>query len=309
MHDKICSFTVADHAALGRIVRVQASLQQALSQYPYPKWAQAELAELMVLASLMASLLKNKGWVTAQVHSSGALPLLIAEATSEGQVRCYARIATTEEVDDDAVEMPESANDNDPTIGSALHLKRCYGKGGLLVITIMQENINKPSQSTVALQSQSLTEACRDYFNQSAQIATLLHSFVDIEGETPMAGGMLMQCLPQLATQEAIDPEQESQEQKWNTLTILSNTLKAPEMLDATVSLETLLHRLYHNEGVALLSTQPVFYQCRCSRERAEAIFNSITQEEKLELAEEGKIEVTCGFCHKSESFLVDDLK
>jgi len=84
----------------------------------------------------------------------------------------------------------------------------------------------------------------------------------------------------------------------WNRSRALFQTLGDDELIDPTVSPETLLFRLFHEDGVRLEQPLPLAAICRCSTERIAAVLGSFTQAERTEMIEEdGMIRVTCEYC------------
>ncbi|TPW04315.1 MAG: molecular chaperone Hsp33 [bacterium] len=69
-------------------------------------------------------------------------------------------------------------------------------------------------------------------------------------------------------------------------------------MLDPTITPETLLYRLFHEDGVRLEDARALVAQCRCSRERIAGVLTSFDAAERADMVEaDGKIRVTCEYC------------
>jgi molecular chaperone Hsp33 len=65
-----------------------------------------------------------------------------------------------------------------------------------------------------------------------------------------------------------------------------------------------LLRRLFPEDDVRLFSPTPVFFQCRCSRDRVAGILRSLGEPEiQSILAERGSVEVRCEFCNRAYAF------
>jgi molecular chaperone Hsp33 len=65
-----------------------------------------------------------------------------------------------------------------------------------------------------------------------------------------------------------------------------------------------LLKRLFAEDDLRLFEPAPVFFRCRCSRERVATMLRSLGQPEVDSiLAEQGKIEVRCEFCSRAYRF------
>ncbi|MDQ5940211.1 MAG: molecular chaperone Hsp33 [Pseudomonadota bacterium] len=70
-----------------------------------------------------------------------------------------------------------------------------------------------------------------------------------------------------------------------------------------------MLHRLFHEEDVRLFHSQPLAFECACSRVRIEKVLRSMGEEELYSiLDEQEKIEVTCEFCSEMQIFSREDV-
>ena len=62
-----------------------------------------------------------------------------------------------------------------------------------------------------------------------------------------------------------------------------------------------ILRRLFAEDDVRLFESAPVFFRCRCSRERVIGMLRSLGAEEiRSVLAEQGEVEVRCDFCNRA---------
>ena len=85
------------------------------------------------------------------------------------------------------------------------------------------------------------------------------------------------------------------------------NTMTEKEIF--SLDCHELLHRLFHEENVRLFHSQPLAFECSCSRERIEKTLRSMGEEELYSiLDEQGKIEVTCEFCSEMQLFNRQDV-
>jgi molecular chaperone Hsp33 len=65
-----------------------------------------------------------------------------------------------------------------------------------------------------------------------------------------------------------------------------------------------LLRRLFAEDDVRLFESAPVFFRCRCSRERVVGMLRSLGADEvRSVLAEQGHVEVRCDFCNRAYRF------
>ena len=105
------------------------------------------------------------------------------------------------------------------------------------------------------------------------------------------AGGALIQLI-------AGDDARGSTEEVWDRSRALFQTLADDELLDPTITPETLLFRLFHEDGVRLEDARALVAQCRCSHERIAGMLTSFDPAERADMVEaDGKIRVTCEYC------------
>jgi molecular chaperone Hsp33 len=64
------------------------------------------------------------------------------------------------------------------------------------------------------------------------------------------------------------------------------------------------LHRLFNEDDLRLFEPSPVFFRCRCSRERVAGMLQGLGEAEtRSVIAERGKVEVHCDFCNRAYVF------
>ena len=83
----------------------------------------------------------------------------------------------------------------------------------------------------------------------------------------------------------------------------LVNTIDDHELTDPEVPAETLLYRLFHENGPRVFEAMPIVDRCTCSRERIGDMFKTFDPDEVKEMVVDGKIEVTCEFCSTRYEF------
>ncbi len=68
--------------------------------------------------------------------------------------------------------------------------------------------------------------------------------------------------------------------------------------------METILHRLYHEDDLRLYEPNNVSFRCSCSTERVDNMLKTLGIDEiHAILEEQGRIEVACEFCNHKYSF------
>jgi len=71
-----------------------------------------------------------------------------------------------------------------------------------------------------------------------------------------------------------------------------------------------ILRRLFNEDDVRVFEPAPVFFRCRCSRERVGGMLRALGEtESRSVVAEQGKVEVRCDFCNRAYVFDAVDIE
>ena len=276
------SFQLETSSLRGRSVRAGDVLDVILHQHAYPETVGVLLAEAIVIGIALASSLKYDGVFTLQAKGDGAIRLLVVDVTSDGGVRAYAQF------------------DKDK-LGDLPADTRLFGKG-YLAFTCSPQGSAGEYQGIVALEGGTLAEAVQHYFRQSEQVPTGIVAAARSDAQGKWRGGcLLLQRMPREGgiNVEIISPESED----WMRAMTLMGTCTSAELTDVALSVEALLFRLFHEEGVRVFEPQPLRHECRCSQTRVENMLRSLPRAEIEALAVEGLVTVTCEFCNKNYAF------
>jgi len=235
--------------------------------------AQRLLGEAVLATLLMKAGLKIPARVTLQVQGAGALRLLVAQASTEGQLRALVH------AEDDLAQ-------------------RGFGESGSLVMTLeplQPRRAGERYQGIVALTPDpvarptrpGLVPALEDYFARSEQLPTRLW----LEVTPERAAGLLLQRLPGDADGIAVGDAD-----GWTRIQALADTLRGEELL--LLEGEQLLQRLFFEETVRLFPGEAQGFHCGCSPAPVESMLRAMPVEELRELQDtEGKVVVRCEFC------------
>jgi molecular chaperone Hsp33 len=218
----------------GRLVRLGPALDAILGGHDYPAPVAERLAETVTVAAALAGALKYEGIFTLQIQGDGPIPLVVADVTSGGDLRAYARF------DGDRL---ASAIEGTP-------IERSFGKG-FLAFTVDQGPDTDRYQGIVALDGATLAECARSYFDRSEQLATEMVLAVrpPDNGNGWSAAMVTIQRMP-MGPRSPIFTAEEADE-AWNRSTILLRSLRVEELLDPALAPTRLLRRLYHADGLA----------------------------------------------------------
>lgn len=281
--DFVLPFDIVGAGARGRLVRLDASSARALSAHALAEPAARVAGEMLALVTLLGSALKLDGRLTAQTKSGGALDLVAAdyygaEGGSKG-VRGFARA--------DAARLAE--------IGDMPSFALLAGAGAM-AITIEPKRGGQTYQGIVELSPNGIAASAETYFMQSEQLPTLVRlaaAPVYTPGNSEpawRAGGLMLQVTPG-APQQGDD---------WERLEALARTVEDIELVDTSLSAETLLWRLFNEEEVRVQPPEAITFRCDCNGERIAAVLRSYSPEDREGLADtDGILRARCEFCGK----------
>jgi molecular chaperone Hsp33 len=294
--DLVTVFQLDEQPVRGRAVKLGPALEKALNpsgdgRYPDP--VARLLGEAMMTGALVAQSLKFDGRLVVQCHGTneGAVSLLMADCTTAGNIRGYARW--------DAAKLKEIELDSRNPGADAL-----LG-GGTFSMTIDQGPDMDQYQGIAAIEGASLSSCAEHYFNQSEQIPTRIKlacgQSVDEAGSHWSGGGMMIQKIADdTARPDATPP--------WETAQQLFATLTDSELIDPELTTDTLLYRLFHEDGVRVVETHNVNADCRCSRERLLDTLKSFERTALEDMAEEDVISAKCEFCATDYKFPLEEI-
>ena len=278
--DYIQPFQIEDLGLHGRLVRLGAALDQAFERHEYPIEISNLLGETMALATVLSGAIKYEGVFTLQVQGNGPVSPLMADLTSDGDLRGYVRF------------------DEDKLAGALKRDGAMVPKllgAGHMAFTVDQGPDTERYQGIVELEGGRLTECAQNYFQQSEQLETALVVAADTSDPSASRSAALMiQRLP--AGMEGSYTRDEEDE-AWRRAVVLMSSITPDELLDPELSASGLLYRLYHEDGVRIYSAKPVRHACRCSERKVKRTLASFPKEEIADMADEGMVSVVCEFC------------
>ena len=174
---------------------------------------------------------------------------------------------------------------------------------GNLTVTLDAEDKGQRYQGIVPITGERLAGSLQRYFEDSEQLPTRLWLHADAQG----ASGLLLQRLPNEGGGQR-DTDSPELEDAWRRVQLIGETLTAEEL--ATLSDTQILHRLFNEDDVRLYDPAPVYFRCRCSRERVGGMLQGLGEAEtRSVLAERGEVEVRCDFCNRAYLFDAIDVE
>lgn len=278
--DRLQRFMFDDTRVRGELAQLHDSYQEVLKRHAYPAPVARLLGEVIAASALLTATIKLDGIMSLELRGEGPISLLMAESNpgAEGvaqQLRAIARY------------------DQDQIDGLQESDFRTLMGDGQLVITLDPEQ-GQRYQGVVALDKVNLAACLEDYFARSEQLPTRL--WLASDGER--AAGLLVQQLP--------EDERQHDQDAWDRIVALSETISADEMLSLAPT--EVLHRLFHEEHTRVFEPSAVAFGCTCSRERfAMALHRLGADELRSIVAEQGKVDAQCHFCNTHYEFSAAD--
>lgn len=279
--DLAAAFQIEGWPVRGRLVRLGETVDAILSAHAYPEPVAALLGEACVLAAIVGSALKFEGRLIVQAQGDGPVRYVVADYDTAGHLRGFCRF------DPDEV---AAVSEGFARPGAQTLLGQ-----GVFIMTVDRGADFERTQGVTPIEGESLSLCAEHYFTQSEQVPTKVRLAVG-EAETDQgrswrAGGAMIQVI-------AGDESRGSTEEVWERTRALFATLGDDELIDPTISPETLLFRLFHEDGVRLEGAKALSAVCRCSRERIATVLQSFPAAERAEMVEDdGMIRATCEYC------------
>jgi molecular chaperone Hsp33 len=284
MHDRdsLHRFIFEHYPIRGHLVHLDASWRALIEHRDYPEAIRATLGEAVVASLLLAATIKFEGVLSLQLQGAGPVHLLLAQCTSGLGVRGLARYR----------EWPDSVT----AAGNVVDL---IGAGNLTV-TLESDDGSQRYQGIVPITGERLADSLQIYFENSEQLPTRLWLYADEHG----AAGMLLQRLPGEGNAApgapAADPA--AIDDAWRRVQLIGATLTRDEL--RTLADAQILRRLFNEDDLRLFEPVPVYFRCRCSRERVSGMLQGLGEAETRSiLTERGDVEVRCDFCNRAYVF------
>lgn len=297
--DTVLPFQLDASDMRGRVARLDGVLDGILKQHDYPPVVEALVAEMALLTALIGQTIDLRWKLSLQVQSKGAVRMIATDyfaPTKEGapaRIRAYASYDAERLTDATPFEQ----------VGE-----------GYFAILIDQGKGTAPYQGITPLDGTTLAHCAQSYFAQSEQLPTRFalsfgRSTTADEPEHWRAGGIMIQHMPKaspfvatsqgegeiLRPADLVDGEQE---ENWNRINILLDTVEDMELIGPRVTATDLLVRLFHEEQPRVYDAQAVRFGCTCSEDRVRQSLSiySAKDIEKM-TTDDGQVTADCQFC------------
>jgi len=320
--DLVQPFQLEAQTIRGRLVRLGPLVDEVLSRHRYPEEIALLLGQSLALTATLAGAFKYHGVFTLQTKGDGPVGLLVADVTSEGEVRGYARF--------DEGRLGEAERGRSRGHGAQGIVPRLLGSG-YLAFTVDQGPNTERYQGIVELEGAELVDCVHHYFRQSEQLGAAFKLAV---GRVPgadgkgawRAAGLMLQRLPlaggerplalaqgdRLRAEEsssvAEEARREALEEGWRRALIMMGSATTAELLDPALGAHDLLYRLFHEDGVRVFRQRPLRSGCRCSEERVIRVLRALSAGELEDMVVDGRVSVVCQFCMREYAYDRDAL-
>jgi molecular chaperone Hsp33 len=285
--DEVQSFSIENTNVRGRLVRLGKAYENILNNHNYPTQVAGLIGELTVMSISLADSLKYDGQFILQTQSNGPINMMVANVTSSGTIRSYARY--------DSRKFNKTIKKN-----SVPYL---LGNGHV-VFTVDQGADTERYQGITALEGSNLAECAQNYFRQSEQIETAI--ILTANPLKEKAAALMIQKMPvsNTHTDQSNTRSPEEDDESWRNAVILLSSIENEELLDTNLKTNELLFRLYHESGVRLYNKKSLKFQCQCSSNKLAKILASFPPKEIEDMkTDEGLITSNCEFCGTNYRF------
>lgn len=243
-------FLLEDLDIRGAIVRLGGAWQAMQRGRAYPATLRDVVGQMAAVTVVIAGHLKQPGRVTIQLQGRGPISLMVIDCDETLNIRGYGK-----------GEVPSAA----------AGVRDLFGDGHL-VLTLDVAGLDRPYQSYVPLEGESLAEIFQAYLLQSEQQETGLWLAADQSN----AACLLLQKLPDA---DRKDPD------GWSRAHQLASTVKDPELL--RLDAHQVLHRLFHEEEVRIYEPRAIRHDWPPDRDKVATVLRSLGREEIDRLVEE----------------------
>lgn len=242
------------------------------------------LGRTLIASQILAANEKGNTKMTVKILGTSSLGAIITVADTQGNVKGY--------VQNPGVDIKKTAT-GEVVVGPFV------GNGEFLVIT--DYGTGNPYHSMTPLVTGEIGEDLAYYLTESQQTpsAVGLNVLLDEEDKVKVAGGFLVQVLPNAKEEEIARFEKRIQE-----MPAISTLLASDDHIEA------LLAAIYGEDPYKRLSEDELRFQCDCSKERFMDALASLPVKDLQEMKDEDHgAEITCQFCQTTYHFDENDLE
>ncbi|MCI4410799.1 MAG: Hsp33 family molecular chaperone HslO [Thiotrichales bacterium] len=276
MTNQVSTFLFEHLDIRGRYIRLESEWQQWQEARHTTPAATSLLGQCAAFLALVAIDVKAIGKLTLQLRGNGEVKTLVVQCTiKEHTLQLRGMIEA-------------------PTLQTTDNLTASFADGDL-ALTLQNDITQSTYQSIVPIEANQANQVFAHYLAQSVQHPTTLWLSADDQKIT----GLLIEKMPET---DLKDPD------GWQRINHLASTLTNDEL--NSISLDELLHRLFHQEHI--IRYQPVAITHHCPDERAHIteVVKSLGQNEcERIISEEGKLILSNEICNRTYVFTLADIQ
>lgn len=286
MKDELVKALVLEERVRVYVDRTTDMVQEAKERFDMYPTATAALGRVLSVGSIMGSMLKNEQeMLTITINGHGPIGSIVVDAYANGNVRGFVSNPHVQDV---------HKHEGKLDVGAVV------GNEGTLTVTKdlqMKDNF----RGTVELVSGEIGEDFAYYFAMSEQTPTAVSVGVKIgtDGNVAAAGALVIQLLPDATEQD---------------ISIIEHVLEGLKPMSTLIEeyddtdLSELVKDIF--DDAKILTTQPIKFECTCSKEKTAEVLATLPRSEIESLLEEPQdTEITCNFCNEKYTFTKEDLK
>jgi molecular chaperone Hsp33 len=285
MNDYLVKALACDGQVRAYAVRTTDTVAEAQRRHQTWRTASAALGRSMTAGVIMGAMLKGEEKLTIKIEGDGPLGYILVDSNAKGDVRGYVH---NPQVDFEANEHGK------------LDVKRAVGTSGSLSV-VKDIGLRDYFTGQVPLVSGELGEDFTYYFVTSEQVPSSVGVGVLVNPDDTIlaAGGFILQLMP--GTED-------------ETITKIEESLKTippiSKLIEAGLTPEEILERLFGKEDINILAKMPVQFECTCSKERFGDAIISLGKEEIADMIEtDGMAEAHCHFCNEKYIYSREELE
>jgi molecular chaperone Hsp33 len=285
MKDYLVKALAYDGQVRAYAVRTTDTVSEAQRRHQTWRTASAALGRSITAGVMMGAMLKGEEKLTIKIEGDGPLGHILVDSNAKGEVRGYVH---NPQVDFEANEHGK------------LDVKRAVGTSGSLSV-VKDIGLRDYFTGQVPLVSGELGEDFTYYFATSEQVPSSVGVGVLVNPDDSIlaAGGFILQLMP--------NTEDE-------TITRIEKSLETippiSKLIEAGLTPEEILERLFGRENINILEKMPVHFECTCSKERFGEAIISLGKDEITDMIEtDGMAEAHCHFCNEKYLFSKEELE
>ncbi|MEL7281426.1 MAG: Hsp33 family molecular chaperone HslO [Pseudomonadota bacterium] len=298
--DTILPFQLDASDTRGRLARLDGVLDGILKQHDYPPAVEALVAEAALLTALIGQTIGLRWKLSLQVQTNGPVRMIATDYFAPQSENEIAKMRAYASFDADRIE------DGAPfdQLGE-----------GYFAVLIDQGPGTDPYQGITPIAGGSISACAEAYFAQSEQLPTRFalsfgRSTEAGGAEHWRAGGFMLQHMPKASPEMqgggsgegglllASDLLNDDDEENWNRVNILLDTVEELELIGPSVPPTDLLVRLFHEESPRVFDAQSVRFGCTCSEERVRQSLSIYSAKDiRTMITSEGVVTADCQFC------------